>query len=153
VRSDMAKVLVERPRGGRYGSIGKGYRKELQRTPVEEMRTREGIKARWRSDRKWFNDHLGPLRRFLLSNVGRPWDIIHSEICQAVGKGFPTREHFFTHVYQFVRRSVILVDGVPCQSGGFGHGSPLVDRGGRCFYVCPASGLLRKAPGRRKPRT
>jgi hypothetical protein len=149
VRPDMSKVLVERPRkGGGYG--GKGYRKELQRTPVEEMRSREGIKARWRCGPKYFDDHLGPLRRFLLSNVGRPWDLVYSEICRETRDRFPVREHFLVHVYQYVEKCVILVDGVPCHGEGFGHGTPLRNHGGRYLYVCPKSGLLKKVPSKRK---
>ena len=151
MRSDMAKVLVERPRGGSGRS--KGYRKGLQRTPVDELPTREGIKDRYRGNPKWFTDHLGPLRRFLLSNAGRPWDLVYSEICQGIGKGFPVREHFLLHVYQYVERHVILVDGVPCYSDGYAHGLPLKNFGGRYLYVCPKSGLLKKIPeGRRLGR-
>jgi hypothetical protein len=153
MRSDMAKVLVERPRGGRGVAVGKGYRKELQRTPVEEMRTREGMRARCRHNPKWFTDHLGPLRRFLLSEVGRPWNLVYSEICREIGKGFPTREHFLLHVYQYVEKDVILIDGVPCHGAGHEHGSPLRNYGGRYLYICPKSGLLKKVPERRKSRS
>jgi hypothetical protein len=147
----MAKVLVERPRGGFRGT-GKGYLKELQRTPQEDQPSREGIKARARGDRKWFNDHLGPLRRLLLSNVGRPWDIVYSEICRGTRAGFPVREHFLLHVYQYVETKVVLIDGVPCRGDGPGYGTPLTNFAGQYLYVCPISGLLKKVPGRRKPR-
>lgn len=33
---------------------------------------------------KEFSDLLGPLRRFLLSRVGQPWDKVWSEICQVL---------------------------------------------------------------------
>jgi hypothetical protein len=152
MRSDMAKVLVERPRGGRGVPVGKGYRKELQRTPIEETRTREGIKARCRNNPKWFSDHLGPLRRFLLSQVGRPWDLVYSEICQGVRKGFPVREHFLLHVYQYVERAVILVGNIPCHGEGRVYGTPLSNYSGQYLYVCPKSGLLKRVPERRKSR-
>jgi hypothetical protein len=147
----MAKVLVERPRGGDRWA-GKGYLKDLQRTPVEEMRSREGIKARARGNRKWFSDHLGPLRRFLLSNVGRPWDLVYSEICRGTRARFPVREHFLIHVYQYVEAKVVLVDGVPCRGDGWGYGTPLTNYANQYLYVCPKSGLLKKVPGRRKTR-
>ncbi len=147
MRSDMDKVLVERPRGG-AGYAGKGYRKELQRTPPEEWRGREGMKARWRGGSKHFSDHLGPLSRFLLSNVGRPWDLVYSEICEGTRRGFPVREHFLVHVFQFVERSAILVDGVPCHGRGNAYGTPLSNYGGRSLYICPRTGLLRRVPVR-----
>jgi hypothetical protein len=151
VRPDMAKVLVERPRsGGRC--IGKGYLKTLQRTPIEELPGREGIKERWRGGSKWLTDLLGPLRRFLRSNVGRPWNLVHSEICVQLRRAFPERENLIRHVYNYVERDVNLVDGVPCHRGGMLHGTPLRRRYGPEFYVCPRTGLLRVKPPRRKTR-
>ena len=151
MRPDMAKILVERPRGGRCVAVAKGYRKELQRTPVEDLRTREGIKARSRGNPKWFTDHLGPLRRFLLSQAGRPWDLVYSEICQGLRKGFPVREHFLLHVHQYVEKRVVLIDGIPCHAEGRIYGRPLANYGGRYLYVCPKSGLLKRVPTRKKP--
>jgi hypothetical protein len=145
----MAKVLVERPRGG-AGYAGKGYRKEMQRAPPEEWRGREGIKDRWRGGSKHFSDHLGPLRRYLLSNVGRPWDLVYSEICEGTRQGFPVREHFLVHVFQFVEKSVILVDGVPCYGEGYSYGTPIRGDHWRSLYVCPRSGLLKRVPERRR---
>jgi hypothetical protein len=147
----MARVLVERPRGG-SGLAGKGYRKEQGRTPPEEWRSREGIKHPWRASPKWFRDHLGPLRRFLISNVGRPWDAVYSEICEATRRGFPVREHFLSHVYQYVERSVTLLDGIPCHGSGSQHGTPLRNHAGYYLYVCPKTGLLRRVPGRKDER-
>src|SRR5436190_9854635 len=67
MRYDMDRVLVERPRSG-AGYGGKGYRKQLQRTPIEDQRTREGIRVRSSGGSKSFNDHLAPLERFLRTN-------------------------------------------------------------------------------------
>ncbi len=151
MRSDMTKVLVERPR------IGGGYardrdRKELDRMPPDEWRTHEGMRARWKGRRKSFNDHLGPLRRYLLSNVGRPWNLVFSEICREIRGGFPVREHFLLHVNQHVEKCVILIDGVPCYGQGRVFGTPLNPRWRPSLYVCPKSGLLRKVADRRKPK-
>ena len=30
--------------------------------------------------------HLGPLKRFLRSRVGRPWDTVFSEVCAGAGR-------------------------------------------------------------------
>jgi hypothetical protein len=79
MRADMGKVLVERPRlGSRDGSRPKkGYRKRLQKAfdSGDPLPVREGMKVRCGRG-KHFNEHLGPLRRFLNSNVGRQWDKI-----------------------------------------------------------------------------
>ena len=84
MRSDMAKVIVERPRiGSSMRGKSKGYRRSLQRLDHETLPSKEGIKRRHLGHRKWLNEHLGPLRRYLDSQVGRPWNKVFSEICGA----------------------------------------------------------------------
>lgn len=138
----MAKVLVGRPRSG-AGYGGKGYRKELQRTPIEDQPTREGIKARSRGGSKWFGDHLSPVERFLRTNAGRPWDKVFSEICAELRKGFPVREHFLRHVRDLVVVHTVLIDGVACGGEGREYGVPISELRWRRFYVCPKTRLLR----------
>lgn len=105
---------------------------------------REGIKASYR-DLKHFNEHLGPLRRFLNSNVGRPWNNIHSEICERIDRGNIVQNHILTHLYQYVVTQVLLIDGVPCHcEGGRSYGEPIDSTWRDRWYVCPKSGLLRR---------
>src|SRR5438045_7109980 len=92
MRADMGKVLVERPRLGRRRAErwpGKGYRKRLKKyaDAGASPPPREGMKDSYSFGTKSFNEHLGPLRRFLDSNVGRPWDKVYSEICKHVDRG------------------------------------------------------------------
>ena len=85
MRSDMSKVIVARPRlGSRNKARAKGRRRELQREGLDGHRL-EGIK-RLRGGTKILNEHLGPLRRYLESQVGRPWDKVFSEICARAGR-------------------------------------------------------------------
>lgn len=154
MRPDMAKVLVERPRVNYYGygGQGRGDRRALQHLAVEDWPAREGIKRRAGGGTKAFTDLLGPLRRFLRSRVGRPWDRVHSEICAGLPRRFPVREHFLRHVLDYVTLHVVERDGVPCAGEGREFGTPLHDRPHRPFYVCPRSGLLKeiRRPRRRK---
>jgi hypothetical protein len=150
MRADMAKVLVERPRpGSRDGSRPrKGYRKLLRKAldSGDPPPAREGIKARSGGTR-FFNEHLGPLRRFLDSNVGRPWDKVYSEICARVDRGNVVQKHILTHLFEYVVTNVVLIDGEPCRGDGEygGYGRPLRDGYSRNrWYVCPNSGLLRR---------
>lgn len=113
MRADMAKVIVERPRYGSRLGCRKGYRKQRQRMPLDEAPKREGIKARGRS--KSLNEHLGPLRRYLLSNVGRPWDTVFAEICANLSRNSAVQDHVRDHVEGYVERHVVLIDGVPCR--------------------------------------
>jgi hypothetical protein len=158
MRSDMSKVLVERPRlkGWKSTDVRKGYRKSIHKTldSGESPPCREGMKQR-SGGSKCFNEHLGPLRRFLDRNVGRPWDKVYSEICQHVDRGNVVQKHVLTHLFQYVVTNVILIDGEPHDgTPGYWYGRPLrtCDRRHQ-WYVCPRSGLLRRSrhvPRRRR---
>src|SRR5207244_2148033 len=90
---------------------------------------------------KYFNEHLGPLRRFLHSNVGRPWDKVYSEICQHVDRGNVVQKHILTHLFEYVIVDVEMIDGEPyrkARSRSAYHSNPL--RGPNQWYVCPKSG-------------
>ncbi len=149
MRADMARVIVERPRhGSRDKKARKGYRKEQQRRGWDEQLRRESIGERGRS--RSLNEHLAPLRRFLLSCVGRPWNKVFAEICAHVNRNNAVQDHVRDHIDDIVERQVLLNDGVPCALGGHNHGQPL--RSGsrwRLLYVCPKTGLLRRLE---KPR-
>lgn len=154
MRADMGKVLVERPRLGRSRAAkwpGKGYRKRMKKyfDAGDSPPQREGMKVSYGFNTKFFNEHLGPLRRFLNSNVGRPWDKVYSEICQHVDRGNVVQKHILTHLFDYVVVNTVLIDGEPCRGErGWSHyyGEPLrtSDRRDR-WYVCPKSGLLRKS--------
>jgi hypothetical protein len=151
MRADMSKVLCERPRL-KYGGVagtGKGYCQRLRKlfaTP-DGPPSREGIKTRYGGQLKWLNENLGPLRRYIESQVGRPWNKVHAEICANIDAGNNVQSHILVHLYQYVERHVELIAGVPHPAAG-GHW-----RQGN-WYVCPKSGLLLRwpaAPARLKP--
>ena len=74
MRSDMAKVIVERPRIPAFKSR-KGRRQALEDLPVQEgMRRARAL----RGDLKELNENLKPLRRYLERQVGRRWDKVYS---------------------------------------------------------------------------
>jgi len=62
----------------------KGEKRAWQRHADDELPKREQIGAKWDNHRggKQFTDVLGPLYRYLLKQVGRPWDKVYSEIAQ-----------------------------------------------------------------------
>jgi hypothetical protein len=150
MREDMAKVLVERPRMKRRFTLGpaKGYRKRLRRQldSDDSPPAREGMKVRG-GNTKSFNEHLSPLRRFLDSNVGRPWDKVYGEICSHVDRGNVVQKHILTHLFDYVVTKVILIDGRPCNGeAGRRYGEPLRESENYYqWYVCPKSGLLRRS--------
>jgi hypothetical protein len=149
MRADMAKVIVERPRGGGWGA-DKGYQRRLRRYSDDPPR-REVIKARWNRGSKILNEHLGPLRRYLDRQVGRPWDKVFSEICAHISRNSAVQDHVRDHVAQYVAVHVILVDGVPYSGDGDrNYGRPLEHLRFRRWYVCPLTGLLRRIKGKRR---
>src|SRR5919202_1057601 len=110
MRSDMAKVIVERPRlRGHAWNKPKGYHRKLHRLRGEGLPVREGMKARWQGGTKMLNEHLGPLRRYLDSQVGRPWDQVFSEICAHIDRSSAVQDHVRDHVADYVAVHVILV--------------------------------------------
>lgn len=153
MREDMGKVLVERPRlrPWKYKpGPGKGYRKRVDRCLDAGYPTpaREGMKVRYGHRTKHFNEHLGPLRRFLDSNVGRPWDKVYAEICKHVDRGNVVQKHILTHLFDYVVVHTVLIGGVPCRGdGGWRrYGTPLrASHSRHQWYVCPKSGLLRRS--------
>jgi hypothetical protein len=156
MREDMAKVLVERPRcirGFKRGSK-KGYQRDLQRglRNPDLLAGRERIKAR-SGGHKSFNENLAPLRRYLNSQVGRPWAKIQSEISERVNPNNVVQKHILTHLHDYVVTNVVLIDGLPHyadRSWRF-RGGAIVGR--YKWYVCPKSGLLKRAPAEvKRPR-
>ena len=129
MRSDMAKVIVERPRRGPRQKLAKGYRRRLQRTADEELPSRESIFA-LKGRTRQFSEHLGPLRRYLQSQVGRPWSLVFSEICAHLHVDSAVQSHLRDHVLDFVETQGLVLERW----------------GWRCFYVCPRTGKLREIP-------
>jgi len=141
----MAKVIVERPRhGSRMRGYGKGYQRKLQKIAREELPKREGMK-RFRGSRvKFLNEHLSPLRRFLLGQVGRPWDKVFAEICAHISRDSAVQDHVRDHVFDYVADKVVAIDGILYQITSWGPQIPLFGSWRHpVLYVCPKSGILK----------
>jgi hypothetical protein len=74
----MARVLVERPRGGPRVRLTRSKRYQVARSRPELAPRREPM-SRGRGT-KWLSENLAPLERFLERQVGRPWDAVYAEI-------------------------------------------------------------------------
>lgn len=153
MRDDMKKVVTERPRSGIRFKTPKGYNRQMDRYG-EDSPKREKIRLKWRQVgyNKEFTDVIGPLYRFLLKQVGRPWDKVYSEITQKLPKGTVTNDHIYTHVFQFVERDVEIVDGECCHKGHTIHGRPIRSSGTYVqMFVHPTTGILCKAKKGKSP--
>ena len=140
MRSDMFKIIVERPRWGASHAASP----KLKRTKDYNLK-HIGLKRHaYESARytKSFNENLAPLVRFLRSRLGQPWDSVFSEICQNLDTGSTVKMHVRQHIEDFVLTRI--------SSGR--HGEWLFKgeivgvnarRRGRYFFVDPEDGMLK----------
>ena len=147
MRFDMYKVIVERPRSyrGCRGRSGVDYpRAALSRArSLDDLPTRESMGGTYRE--KFLHENLAPLRRFLLANVGRPWNRVLSEIRACVDAASAVQAHVLQHLDDYVASRVCDIDGVLHAIRRWGPPTPLVALGRRLeLFVCPRTGLLRR---------
>lgn len=154
MREDMAKVITERPRSGGGIKAPKGENRRWNKIPDDEKpyKERGGVRFKWKArwqDEKEFGEHLGPLKRFALSCVGRKWDDVYSEVCKYIDKGNVVQNHILTHLYQFIERNVTMIDGKPYHSD-----YPFTPIAGSYYvtYVNPDTGIIECSPSRKKYR-
>jgi hypothetical protein len=101
MRTDMAKVVTEAPRRGHANASRKwGRRLRKDEYELDDHGPTYVSSARRRQylDPKDFSDVLGPLRRYLRKQVGRPWDKVWSEITQNLDSRTLTGQHIFDHI-------------------------------------------------------
>jgi len=145
MRSDMGKVVVERPRGQSYVPNRKfGMRlRYLPDHDYEEQPKRVGISASYRDygySAKWLKDLLGPLQRFLQKNLGQPWDQVYSEVCAVLDRREITGHHLIAHLKMEVQTNCFMD-----AKGKIRYRSGNEERRVDGFYVHPITGLLRRA--------
>jgi hypothetical protein len=145
MRDDMEKVITERPRSGARLKDRKGYKKQAKRDlDREESPKRESLIRKWiqgHNDGKRFTDVIGPLKKYLLKQVGRPWDKTFSEIKKVLRGTGMSSQHAIGHIWDFVDLHVEIIDGKPYSKAGR-FGGQLISY---CpTYVCPKTGILKK---------
>ncbi len=100
MRSDMYKVIVERPRRGMR------LRKRFSRPGVdfESLPFRSGIGRTFEglTGTKALNENLAPLERYLVRQVGRRWDDVFSEICENLDVGSSVKQHVRDHIEDLI---------------------------------------------------
>lgn len=145
----MHKVVIERPRWN--PGPGKGRRRA---NLSDELQPKfEGIK-RPHFCRKGLTDLLGPLKRWLRSQVGRPWNEVYSEACSVIKPDSVVRAHVKTHLLEFVERHTFMKNG-EVFARWCNEEMPVVELRGRwrICYVHPETGvLMAMPPWKRKQR-
>jgi hypothetical protein len=136
VRTDMKKVLTERPRQGSIESY-KSIRRRENRGDPDLLPSHQGIRRPYR-DPKEFSDLIGPLKRFLAGCVGRKWDDVWSEICDVLSPDSHIDNHLLLHVDMEVEQHVEII-GDDLYSIRPYHG---LRRIWKDLYVDPRDGIL-----------
>ena len=159
MRPDMYEVIIERPRGG--AGWGRPWPRLVpwQLLDRDDDGDKDGgpckLRMGPRRRTKWLNENLAPLRRFLVSRLDRDWDTVHAEICAHIAPRSTVQQHVLQHLYQYVERHVVMIDGWPHHpiTWGTSHElQPLSGYGCHTFYVCPETGKLRRVCKTRQRR-
>ena len=151
MRTDMHKVIVERPRLGSRGRVRRRPPWE-KNADTEDLPNKEGVRKRhvatgWT---RTLNENLRPLKRYLRKQVGRPWNAVYSDISARLRPTSAVQQHVRDHVWDYVARHVTLgpkgkVFGSPSHSGWYRVREL---RPGE-LYVHPRTGLLAVVKQRR----
>ena len=149
MREDMYELIIERPRwGSRMGHPRRARRVDAKVTAArdpDKLVSKLGMqRGAWNARMsKSLNENLAPLRRYLESQVNRPWDKVWSEISKNLESGNAVQQHVRDHVEDFVAYKTFIRDGAIYLTGRRGGPCRLGD-GGYLLYVDPRTGILRK---------
>src|SRR5262245_56031154 len=145
MRKDMSKIIVERPRID-SGPRRKGRSRPLTDADGAPYRARDRDGGHERPQRtKHLNENLAPLRRFLQSNVGRPWNKVRSELAENIRPTSTVQQHVLDHVTDFVATKTVMREGKVMVFDSHSRRHPVpVQESWALLYVHPKSGLLMK---------
>lgn len=141
----MAKVIVERPRRGLHSARVRkpGRSRVILDDDGEPLRVRQPKRDKLEKT-KSLNENLNPLKRYLASNVGRPWNKIYSEISAHLKAGSTVQQHVRDHLEDFVAVRTRMKDGAVMTDLRWRGGACALDQDYRLFYVHPRDGLMKR---------
>lgn len=156
MRDDMAKVVTERPRRGHAEKSKKTTGRPIRRydpdadydEPVR-LPVSRGRQYGWNA--KEFSDQINPLKRYLRSCIGRPWNKVHSELSLKLDRRSISGSHIWDHVmWEIETDCYIGADGLAYSNiRKYSRGEwPIVG-----LYVHPKTGLIREQTRRKARRT
>ena len=118
MRDDLDKVLTEQPRRGsdarnlKTRARFKDYddaKEDTYSLPKHGKALMGNRELGPHDESKDFTDKLGPLKRWLESQVGRNWDRVYSEIKQAFPNTNKQNHHLIeTHLLGYIEHNVIV---------------------------------------------
>jgi hypothetical protein len=142
MRRDLDKVIIESPRRGsrsRSAKTGARLKHEPGSEHEDQPKRLPSSRVRQYYDYRMFRDKLSPLRRYLRSNVGRPWNKVYSEISATIDRRSVSGNHLHEHIRETVpQHCFVAKDGKIHMPSQFIFGPREVEG----FYVHPRTGLL-----------
>lgn len=141
MRSDMFKVIVERPRWG----AGHALHVKLKRDRDPNCKF-IGLKKHAKCEAaytKSLNENLQPLVRFLRSRRGARWDDVFREICAKLDTGSTVKMHVRLHLDDIVATRVSVGRHGEWMFQGEVLGRPHRWSRHRDFFVDPRDGILK----------
>lgn len=147
MRNDMTKLFYER---GNRGSLS-SWRRERHRMKGDvEYSPPQGMRkvhlSHHRGNEQKLN--LNPLYRFLLSQVGKNWDEVYSDLRNNL-KGNPSY-YVLDWIPYLVERNVQIIDGIMFESNGRFEIKSYSWSNRKSLYVCPTTNKLLIAPDYKK---
>ncbi|MEO1322403.1 MAG: hypothetical protein AAFV59_05290 [Pseudomonadota bacterium] len=106
MREDMFKVIVERPRWGSRHAPKAKLRND--KVPSRKRATGRRQALEQHGYTKCLNENLAPLKRYLMKQVGRPWDKVYSEISEHLDPSHTVKQHVRDHLTDFVMVKVTV---------------------------------------------
>lgn len=136
MRSDMYKVIVERPRKWKT-TLKEADRLRKDFEGPSRLGMRRGL------GRPALNENLSPLKRYLRAQIGRPWNKVYGEISAGIDRRNTVQQHVFAHIEDFIATQVERRDGrwvnKKDRLGTFWMEGELRQE----MYVDPRTGLIR----------
>jgi hypothetical protein len=147
MRDDMAKVVTERPRRGHGNKSKKTTGLPIRHYDPdadydEPVRLPIARRRQYGWDAKDFSDLINPLKRYLRSCIGRPWNKVHSELSQKLDRRSLSGCHIWDHVMLEIETDCYIGPDRLAYSNNrkYGHGEWPIDG----LYVDPRTGLIRE---------
>jgi len=138
MRQDMTKVFHEPGRQKSGWNKRNGTKCSAQRHGLESIPNHEPIRRDWDSGSA---ESYGPVRRYLLSCVGRLWNDVYSEICQSVKVNNLPGYNLHQVIDRMVAKHVHMIKGEAYDDGG-----ARVSGSYRPVWVHPDTGILMGSP-------
>lgn len=143
MRDDMTKIFHEPGRNG--GGRNNSRSGKRTKRAIADGVTFEPMRRDWDRER---DSNFAPLRHYLVSQVGRPWNQVFSDISHSTRSKSLTADEVRQAIEGMVEQTVQIIDGKPHDERGL----PIVSRYWSPVWVHPQTGILMRSPQQPKRR-